>query len=612
MRLLRRPAVEILALAALTLAFGLWGIGWDLPSKERLDWVLPPGLDGPQFHRSLQESWKRMHEMLGENPLIVSQELTSFSGIQRIQGGWKTPPPLLVNPVRSFYLRSAHDDEQTFLLLFSKMRPKQLDFRPRMYMYGGGYLYPLGAWIGASALLGLGRLSHGLSAYFAEPGALAGLYLSGRLFSLAAWLAVVLYVWLLGRRLLGSGFAFLAALICALSPGALIQAHVMKQHTLWPLWALAAFHASLLILEGGSSHVRVLDGKEQRRLSSAPLRLYAGAGTAAGLAAGTFSLAIFPCLFPAAAALLRILRRGAAWRAEARGLGLAALAAIAAFFLANPYWLADIPQVAAEFAVLGGYSTFSAASVLRFLAIPLRLALGWPLELAALLGLLLALRSKNDRMLLLGLCFVCSLLPLFLSAAAEQGRGIRYCMSSVCFAALLAVSAAETLQTFIHSIPHRRLFNVLLAAAFLHLGLHAAAVSRNFAVADGPGSTYRQAGLWLEEHVGAKEWVGLWELPRPANAPYFRLDRLNIVLLDWREAPKIEPKDLPEWIVCFQAKRFRPSAAEAVLAHYESVRAFESPALVPWMPIHWSETTANPLFEIYRKRSSTAVRSETN
>ncbi|MEK7742759.1 MAG: hypothetical protein AAB578_00075, partial [Elusimicrobiota bacterium] len=142
------------ALVALTLFFGLWGIRWSLPSKERVALILPPGLDTPAFHHELQESWARMHAALGENLMTASQELTNFQGLQRTEAGWKTPPDLLLNPVRSFYLRTGHDDEQTFLLLFGKMRPRSLDFRPRMYLYGGGYLYPLGAWIGAWTLAG--------------------------------------------------------------------------------------------------------------------------------------------------------------------------------------------------------------------------------------------------------------------------------------------------------------------------------------------------------------------------------------------------------------------------------------------------------------------------
>ncbi|HAH05642.1 MAG TPA: hypothetical protein DCM05_03805, partial [Elusimicrobia bacterium] len=354
---MKSPSLQVLALALLTLGAGFWGLGWTLPSKQRLAWLLPAGLDNPEFHKSLQESWRKMHESLGENLMIASQELTSFQGLQQVPGGWKEPPPLLVNCVRSFYLRSAHDDEQTFLILFSKMRPKQLDFRPRMYLYGGGYLYPLGAWMGGFALLGVGHLSRELTAYFARPDWLAGLYLSGRLFSVFAWLGVVLLAWRLGRRLIGECCGFGAALVCALSPGAMVQTHVMKQHTLWPLWALACFGVCLRILEGGSQH----SGPQQPRwLTSGPLRNYLLAGALAGLAAGTFTLAALVCLFPAAAALLRVLRRGADWKVEAKGLAAAAAAAVLAFFVVNPYWLADIPTVRAELATQAGYSAFHA------------------------------------------------------------------------------------------------------------------------------------------------------------------------------------------------------------------------------------------------------------
>ncbi|MEK7744076.1 MAG: hypothetical protein AAB578_06775, partial [Elusimicrobiota bacterium] len=114
-------------------------------------------------------------------------------------------------------------------------------------------------------------------------------------------------------------------------------------------------------------------------------------------------------------------------------------------------------------------------------------------------------------------------------------------------------------------------------------------------------STYRQAGRWLEENVPAGASVGLWELPRPANAPYFRLDRFRLVLLDYRDAETLTPEKLPDFLVLFQPRLFRRPQALAVLSSYEKAKIFERPFLVPWLRVHWSETPANPVFEIYKK-----------
>ena len=491
------------ALAALTLFFGLWGIRWCLPSKERAALILPPGLDTPAFHHELQESWTRMHAALGENLMTASQELTNFQGLQTTRAGWAYPPDLLQNPVRSFYLRTGHDDEQTFLLLFGKMRPKSLDFRPRMYLYGGGYLYPLGAWIGAWTLAGAGHLSHSLEEYLARPEGLAGLYLSGRLFSLAALILGVLLTYRIGLELLPGAGAFIAASVYALSPAAQTQAHFMKQHTLWPLWTMLAFFLCLRILRVGKT------------IS------YAAAGAAAGGAVGTFSLSVFTCLFIPAAAWIRLRRKEGDLKEESRGMVFAALAAAAVFFLVNPYWLSDWKDVWAELSVQKSYSEFHPLALFRFAAIPLRLALTWPVELAAFLGLGLILKERrDDKLMLLASCFVLALLPVYYSAAAYQERGMRYCMALIPLGGLLAAS----LLTRLREPLGKRAWAALAAAMGLHLTLSAATASNNFSAAAGEASTYRQAGRWLEENVPEGASIGLWGFPARQRA-LFPLDR---------------------------------------------------------------------------------------
>lgn len=570
----RACLLNLFCLSACAGFFGLWGIGWNLPSKERLGWILPPGLDTPAFHKELQESWTRMHRMLGDNLVLASQELTSFSGLQRVPSGWKTPPPVLLNCIRSFYLRSAHDDEQTFLILLSKMDPRRLDFRPRMFLYGGGYLYPLGAWLAGSAALGFVRLSHGLAPYLARPEQLAGLYLSGRLFSFFGFWLCAVYLWFLGRKLLGETGALLAGLVYALSPSVLIQSHVMKQHMLWPLWALACLHASMLLLDRASL---------ARRLA---------AGAAAGLCAGTFSVCAWIVLVPAAASCLR-LHRGAPWREEAAGLCWSALATIAAVLAVNPYWITNAAEVRAEFSFERGYAGFCAPAPWLFLRDQFRRALGWPIELAALLGAASALRSKDDRLRLLAFAFAASLLPIFYTGAAHMDRGARYSMASVAFAGLLAAHAA--------SLPRRRGLRAALAgAALLHLALCAAATSSNFANASSRRSTYRRAGLWLEENVRPGDSIGLWILPRPENSPYCRFDRFSIVLLDPYQEKPVPPELLPHWLVLRNPQSFLTPAMERTLERYESVLSFESARVIPWIRLTSRETTANPTFVVCR------------
>ena len=266
--------------------------------------------------------------------------------------------------------------------------------------------------------------------------------------------------------------------------------------------------------------------------------------------------------------------------------------------MVNPYWLSDWADVRAELSVQTNYSAFYPLAFFRFAAIPLRLALTWPVELAAFLGLSLILKERrDDKLILLALCFVLAHLPIYYSTAAYQERGMRYCMALIPLGGLLAAHLITRLKKSLDE----RAWAVLLAAIGFHLTLSAATASHNFAVAAGEDSTNRQAGRWLEENVPQGASIGLWALPRPANAPYFRLDRNSLSLLDYRDAETLPREKLPDFLVLFQPELFRRPQALAVLSAYEKVMAFERPFLVPWLRVHWSETLVNPVFEIYEK-----------
>lgn len=552
-----------LAPAAAALALGLWGLGWGLPSRERLGWVLPPGLDSPAFHARLEAGWRAMHERLGPNLMIASQELTNFSGLQKTRAGWKEPPEVLLNPVRSFYLRSAHDDEQSFLLVLSRMRPRRLDFHPRLFLYGGGYLYPLGGWIGACAAVGVGRLSRSVADYMGRPEDMAGLYYAGRLLStLAAAATAGLLAWS------GAGFA---AWTWALSPAVIVQSHVMKQHVWWSLWAVAA---GLLAMR--------LPARARRRD-------WAAAGALVGLAAGSFYPAAF-CSLPVAAAAAARARTGRL-RKEVAGLALAAGTSIAVFFILNPYWLLDRAQLAAELSVHANYARAEFSSLLRFVAVPLRAALTLPLLLCAAAGAAAALKRRKPEDWVLLAALAGSLVPVLLTGAAHEERGARYCLSAVAFCGLLAGRFLERRPT------------VLSLLVLGNLGLNAAVYARNFALAAGERSTWREAGSWLEANLPAGTTLGLWDLPRPAHTPYFRLDRFALRLLDRRRAEEVAEKDLPEYVVVHQPQFLREPKAAALMSRYEPVAFFGRRDLL-WARVHPESTTANPVFAVYRRAPS--------
>lgn len=570
------------SLAGVGLLLGLWGIRWGLPSAERTRRVLPPGLDTPAFHQRLTDTWVEMHKRLGQNLMINPASSWNFSGVQRLPAGWKEPPAIMVDPVRSFYLRSAHDDEQTFLIILSRMKPLKLDLHPHMFIYGSAHIYSLGASLAAGAATGLVKLHRSLAPYMAEPARMAAMYLPGRLLSVLAYVGCGLLLLLIGRRHIDTGTGWLAGLMFLCSPAAVVQAHVLKHSTFWTFFALLAFERSAEVVKEGR------------------LRDYALAGVAVGLVLGT-SLGGWPvALAVALAAVLRV-RAGNKPLAEVKGVCLAAGAAVGVFFLTNPYWVLDWPEASAELAVIRqANSGFNLSQPLVFVSHALRYAVTAPvLALMALGAFLAARQGSRKKALLLCLGFLC--LGLASTAtfqkSVEGARSMRYFLVWMAFGLLLAGRAVFAPGKW------RTLRLALGALAALNLFFEGLTYSYNFHVAATTASNHCRAGEWIEANIPPGATVGALRLPAPSNIPYFRFDRYDLVLIEHTLFKGLPPEKLPQFmLVTIPDYDDRPDMGPN-LSRYDRLAVFDRPVLFPWIRIQPSATTANPVIEVYRLRS---------
>jgi hypothetical protein len=456
-----RPSRREYFLAGVALFLGLWGIGWGLPGRERLAAVLPPSADTPEVRAALAASWRDMHQQKGPNLMISPTGFATFEGVQRARPGWKTPPELLQSSARSFYLRSASEDEQTLLLAFGRMRPRQLQFHPHMFVYGGAYLYPLGAWLAVNSIWGLTYLTHSVEDYLAVPERMASLYRCGRLLSVLAYLACVLLVHRTGVMFFDKDAGLLAALIFALSPAVVFQAHIMKIHTYWPFFALLAFNFSCRVVKSGEP------------------RWYRWAGVAAGLAVGTFMFAWPACLVIALACGIRVFMLKAKPARELRGLAEAAALSAVTFFLFNPYWLLDPGEVRQELAVLSRWSTLDLSHVVTFCMLPVRGALTLPVLAAAAAGVVLAFSDgkREPVRLLCGLSFLGALATTASLNIVDVLFQARYFVGWLGLAALLAAVAVKEFAP-----PRawgRSLYGAAVLAALLNLGALSATYAYN-------------------------------------------------------------------------------------------------------------------------------------
>lgn len=571
---MRAYARVLIALGAACLAF--WGQGWCLPDRERLERVLPPGTDTAAFRASLAGGWSDMNDRLGRDILLNPESFSyGFTGRAEVAPGWTEVPEVLRSSARSYYLRSGHEDEPNLLRAVARLRPTVEGLNPRIYFYGGGYMYALAAWTAVGAALTPARLVRGVEWYMEDPARMAWLYRLGRSFSAAAFLAVAWLLWSTGRRFFGEEAGLASAALWAASPGFVVQAHYMKPHLMGSFFTLAAYRLSAEALRGGP-------------------RWGVAAGAAAGLAAGSVNHLGTAAVFPALAALLRW-RAGSPWRGEAVWLAHSAAACVGAFLLCTPYLLTEFATVTAAMRVVGGFAAMSVGNLLTFSVAGLPAALGAPTAFLLAFGLWAAWRARADAPRLLALAGFGLLYPtVFLNQSAGGLDSVRYFGAAAVGLTLAGAAAAE----------RGRLGLAAAALAVLLAASKSAVLDYNLA-ADRPGrSTREAAGDWLEAEVPAGASLGLLRLPQPSNAPTFRWDRYRLVFIEpavFAALPDSEPA--PEWLVLASPSYDdRPLVGAALARRYELARAFQPAGPAALRPPD-GQAWGNPPIAIYRRKS---------
>ena len=573
------------ALILLGLVLGLWGIRWGLPGAARLARVMPPGLDGPEFRAKLADSWSAMHQELGENLVSNPKAFGTFSGVVDTPAGWKTPPKELLNSYRSFYVRSEHEDEQTILLALSRMKPRKLEFRSHMFTYGALHVYTVGASLALGALLGLVPLKSSILFYLEDPSRMAAMFLAGRLVSVAAYIAGALMLLRLGRRHLGAEAGALGAALYLMSPGAVVQAHVLKNHAFWAVFALWTVERAARILARG----RLAD--------------YAAAGAVSGLAVASFLGAWPACLVVGAAGAMRLLGLHApagkpcAAAPELKGLAVAGACAFGAFVLVNPYWLLDLREALTEISVLRGSGALDLAHPAIFAANALRRSMTEPLLVLMFGGAALALlKGKREPVLLLcGVAFLLALAATSTVAGVVSTRQVRYFLG---WSALGCLLAGRTLQEL--RARKGRLGAAVQAFVLAGLLCQGLSYARNFSLGEGESSTHFASGAWIEEHVPAGSMIGLLRYPQPSNSPFFRYDRYRLRFIEPALASTLPEKSMPAYLALTIPDYDDRPLLGPMLARYERVASFPRARLFPWIEIDPTSTTADPLIEIYK------------
>lgn len=474
-----------------------------------------------------------------------------------------------------YRLYSHQPDEMITFRALQRMQPRQFDFDPRLYQYGGGYIYLVGAALGASAATGLVHITGDLDVYLASPELFGRFYLVARAISVAFGGLALVAVFRLAAAAGGRFAGWAAFLLVASSPVFLSGALEAKPH-------LPAAAMGLWAIIFGLRWLRA-------RTTGGAILLGASAGYAFGL------------VLTGAAALLTVV---AAWLAArtrgkcgARGAAVALAMTLGIFCITNPY--VPINAITNPAALASNVTNSTAMySIAHFgegavrVVVLLEEAIGWAGLLAGLAGVGWLIRRHALATAIAGAAGVGLLV---LCAAIGAGKPAEFARFLALPAALLCIAAGCGAA--------RVAKRSQLAAATLVTSCVFVSNGWKYCYsfwADGLGQkgSRQAAAAWLAQHAGPDEAIGVLQEPAPYCVPPLDFGHRRVVLLPSTPAHDRAGENLTPWLVCAGDAEIVGEELAQWTGFYEL--AWEAPAnnVGEASPITW----ANKSMLIFRLR----------
>ncbi len=454
-----------------------------------------------------------------------------------------------------------------------RMNPRQLDLDPRLYQYGGGYLYLIAGALAGAHVVGFTDLSTNADVFLTHPERFAHFYIVARLISLVFGALALLAISKLARRAAGSTAAWLAPLCLALSPAFIVAVVEAKPHL--PAACLTIWAA-----------LSALDYRTTGRLRDA-LRMGLQAGYACGLVlTGVVALLLWP-------AILLLRRDRQTWR----HLTLALLIALGVYVVTNPYvpynllFNPDVFQsnIGNSTAMYVGQITRAPLGALRVGQL-LCESLGPGLLIVALVGLIMLTRARPAATWLVATPGLGMLLIAILTGANKPAEFARFLVLPL---ALLTTTAGVLLATLAHRHILMGLATIVIVLAIVPTAAYVGALHTDAA---GLEETRRLAGLYIDEILRPQTAVGVLQEPAPYATPPLDFTRRNVYLLPQETPVDLNPDQLPQMLI-FTADISDQHAGAWWQEYYERTARIPGDDVRP-TPITW----ANKLVLIYERR----------
>ena len=437
--------------------------------------------------------------------------------------------------LRRYRLFSRQPDEMITFMALQRMRPRERDFDPKLYQYGGGFIYLVGGAIAATAALQLVQLTGNIAVYLERPELFADFYLTARLVTLVFGAFLLVAVWRLARRAAGRTAAWVALVLVACTPVFISDVVEAKPHVpsacmlLWAILSALDYHAD------GRRRYVLLMGLQ--------------VGYAFGLVlTGIAGVALWPVLL---IARWRVVGPNTAER-ERLVMHLSAAAGLAAavYVVTNPYipynYLFNRASLASNVdnstAMYADQMQQAAAGAARVGELMIESA-GLAVVVIGLIGLAYWLRQRPGQTILVAISGLAMLLICVLLGAGKPAEYARFlvlpvsllCVACGCLAAALA--------------RRRRVWGLLLAIVAL-LPMHTWTYVRSLAIdAAGEHESRHLAARYIHDHAAPADTIAVLQEPAPYAVPPLDLAHREVYWLPPTEPAELDEQALSPWLV---------------------------------------------------------------
>ncbi len=221
-----QTAVYLLTPIILYVTCSIIGIGWGLPSRSIDKYLFgdSPAWSGQKIYR-LANASDKFDGDIGADVDPDPLNKASTYPILLTATDEKIAKILL-----RYRLYTYQPDEMISMMALAGMKPGDFDFDPKLYQYGGLFIYPVGTLIKLCGLVGLIDVRGDVTFYLDHPDEFAKFYIVSRAYAAAWGLLGVIVVFLITRRLANTAAATVSAILFALMPVVVCMAHEGKPH----------------------------------------------------------------------------------------------------------------------------------------------------------------------------------------------------------------------------------------------------------------------------------------------------------------------------------------------------------------------------------------------